>query len=229
MQTAALAATALTWICFTPYAVGAQAEESETALNAWEDDLPLSDDVSRENVQDTTSLENPRLVEADTAYREGRYEAALQAYQQLYDESGAPSLLRRVGDCHIRLDYFEDGITALEHYLRLDPDANDRALTEDLIQEAVEALNEKERRIQEEAMLAAREAELEFEQELNRRLQAKVALQSVQEDKTVFERWWFWTIVGSVAISTGITALLLTSRDTQTSLPSGGLGTIDRR
>jgi hypothetical protein len=53
---------------------------------------------------------------------------------------------------------------------------------------------------------------------------------TTENESSVFSRWWFWTIVGTVAAAGGVTTYVLLSReDAGTVPPSGSLGTIDTR
>jgi tetratricopeptide (TPR) repeat protein len=50
-------------------------------------------------------------------------------------------------------------------------------------------------------------------------------------DRPLFERWWFWTLVGSVVVigAGGVAYGIVVSRDQRTVLPSGTAGMIDAR
>lgn len=59
---------------------------------------------------------------------------------------------------------------------------------------------------------------------------ATVASEEDEQDPPLLGSWWFWTILGSVAVAAGGTAIALSAGgETRTILPSGSLGVADRR
>ncbi len=193
-----------------------------------------------------------------THYKLGQFEKALNEYSQAYKLAPLAGFLFNIGQCHRRLEDYEQAIFFLKGYLREKPKAKNRALVEDLIKDAEKKfkLQLEENRLQDEhdrkleeqrrqALLKKQEEERRRAEEKRQAHQLELAIKADQaraealraaalktkpEASTPFYKtWWFWTIVGGVVIGAGSgTAYALTSGDT-TVLPTGSLGTFDRR
>jgi tetratricopeptide (TPR) repeat protein len=73
-------------------------------------------------------------------YDHGRFEQALEGYQQAYALFPAPGLLFNIAQCHRELGQHQLAIERFEQYLRERPDAPNRALVLDLTAESRAAL-----------------------------------------------------------------------------------------
>jgi len=70
-----------------------------------------------QDAQDATSQQARDLYrQGDRAYREGRYEEAVEAFQQAYELSGRPQLLYNMANAYERLNRLTDAVAALEQY-----------------------------------------------------------------------------------------------------------------
>jgi len=195
--------------------------------------------------------------QAQVHYKLGRFDKALAEYSTAYKVLPLPGFLFNIGQCHRQLGNYERAVFFFQGYLREKPQARNAAMVKRLISEsqakldkqkeearkAAEAKRREELRRKEEAR---QKAELERKREEERRLaamqeakareaeaiaaaEAARRAQLERESTPFYKSWWFWTIVGvAVAGAAGGTAYYLTS-GTETVLPSGSLGTLDRR
>ena len=74
--------------------------------------------------------------EAQGHYNNGRFEEAAEAYRRAFAVVPAPELLFNLGQCQRLLGRPQRSVKYFEAYLRLKPDAPQRALVEQLIEEA---------------------------------------------------------------------------------------------
>jgi tetratricopeptide (TPR) repeat protein len=138
----------------------------------------------------------------------GRFEEALAAYQQAFEEYPLPEFLFNIGQCHRNLGSYDQAIFSFRKYLRLKPDAENREATEELI------------------------AELEAEKARNPSKPVKQRVEPVPskperqapESKPIYAKWWFWTGVVVVA-GAATTAAVLATQDS--GLPDSDLENID--
>ena len=75
----------------------------------------------------------PLFEEGRRAYEAGRYAEALDAFQQVFIQTGHPAMLFNISNAHARLGEYKRAGAALEQYLALVPDAPDRRALEDRI------------------------------------------------------------------------------------------------
>lgn len=88
-----------------------------------------------------------RLYEkGDRAYAEGRYDAAVAAFEKAYELSGRPLLLFNLGNAYERLQRYQDAAEALDRYL---PDAKPKE--QDAIEKRIERLRRRAKQQQEKA------------------------------------------------------------------------------
>jgi tetratricopeptide (TPR) repeat protein len=191
---------------------------------------PAFADPTPEEIQQAKTL----FDEGTAAYKVANFERALTAYEAAHKLYPAPQFLFNIAQCHFQLQNWERAVFFFEGYLREVPDATNRSLVNELIGEArTNAATKKE--------ADKRKLDLERERfELERRTKereareaderARLAVQTrpVDEPKPVYKKWWFWTVVGGAVAGATITAIAVSS-DTTTVLPSGSLGTWDRR
>ncbi|MFN0250119.1 MAG: hypothetical protein ACKV2T_24760 [Kofleriaceae bacterium] len=181
------------------------------------------------------AIEQARVLFEDgtAAYTLGNFSKALVDYEAAYKLYPAPQFLFNIAQCHFQLQGWERAIFFFEGYLRDVPDASNRSLVDELIAEARQ--REAAQRDAEKRTLDLARERFELERREKDRLareadtRAKLVAQTrVDEPAPVYKKWWFWTAVGGVAAAATITAFAVSS-DTTTVLPSGSLGTWDRR
>lgn len=168
------------------------------------------------------------------AYKLGDFPKALAAYEAAYKLFPAPQFLFNIAQCHFQLQNWERAEFFFEGYLREVPDAGNRALVEELIGEA--RTNAAAKRDADKRKLDLERERFELERRTKEReereadARAKLALQTrpVETSAPVYKKWWFWTVVGGAVAGATLTAIAVSS-DTTTVLPSGSLGTWDRR
>ncbi len=76
---------------------------------------------------------NVRFERAESLYRAGRYEEAIEVLEGLLREYPEPILYFNLGRAHESSGRIEDAITAYERYLQADPDAPDTSSVRDRI------------------------------------------------------------------------------------------------
>lgn len=130
----------------------------------------------------------------------GKFEDALDEYQQAYDAKPLPELLFNIGQCHRNLNNFDSAIFSFKKYLKLVPDAENREQVEEYI------------------------ADLEAEQEKDNARKLRLVKEQPPppppaEGKPVYKKWWFWTGIAVVAGGTGIGIYAATRGGGETSMP----------
>lgn len=135
----------------------------------------------------------------------GRFEKALAAYEAAFEAKQLPEFLFNIGQCHANLGDYRQAIFSLRKYLRLRPDAKNRAEVE----EYIASLEKKQAREERKLDLVPKDGETVTEKPRKR---------------AFYTRWWFWT--GVVAVAGAGTAVLLLS-DRGPDLPSTDLGNLD--
>lgn len=87
---------------------------------------------------------NVRFTRAETMYREGRYEEAIELLEGLIADYPEPILYFNLGRAHESSGRIEDAIAAYGNYLQADPDAQDRDSVLDRIARLQQRLPEPE-------------------------------------------------------------------------------------
>jgi len=204
------------------------------------------------------ALEQARQLfqEAEQQYRLGKFAAALELYSKAYEAKSFPAFLFNIGQCHRELKEHERAIFFYRSYLRDEPAAANREVVEQLIadcevalaaQQAAARQAEAERKAEAERQRQAEAEQRRAEQERLRLEQERLATERLkaaaaaaeaerrrqeEAEPPVWETWWFWTAIGggAVAVAGAITAgVLLSDPGTREVMPSGSLGTLDRR
>ncbi|HEX5058781.1 MAG TPA: tetratricopeptide repeat protein [Kofleriaceae bacterium] len=175
-------------------------------------------------------VEAKRLFdEATEHYKLAEFTQALAGYEKAYALFKAPAFLFNIAQCHFQLQTWDRAIFFFESYLREQPDASNRTLVEDLMREARE--RQAAARQAEQRKLDLEKERLELEKRESEHLAKELELQTASlvapTEPPVYKKWWFWSIVGGVAVATIATTVAVTTRDTV--LPSGSLGTVDQR
>ena len=162
--------------------------------------------------------------QATADYKAGRFETALSRYEQAHKLFPAAQFVFNIAQCHRALGNYDRAIFFFEGYLREAPEAPNRALVEDLIREC----REKEAALREERRLG-----LEVERK-RLDLAAAAARPGVEsgpaprdeEPRPLYKKWWFWAVVGGVAVTAAGTAWVISS-SSEGALPDGSLGNLD--
>jgi tetratricopeptide (TPR) repeat protein len=188
-------------------------------------------------------------------YTVGRFHEALEDYSKAYELAHLPGFLFNIGQCHRELKEYDRALFFYEGYLREKPEAKNRAMVEDLIAEAKRKIAEQEEKKRRESQMAVNGVATGSR---NRKPIGASALSpdvkngvfsnadgegtgatsnilhvsespKAQEATPLYEKWWFWTIVGgAVAIAAGGTIYAISSGGNER-MPAGSIGTVDFR
>jgi len=92
---------------------------------------------------DNSALQEARALtsEATIEYNVGRFEQALNLYTKAYERLPKPALLFNLGQCQRQLGHHERALFFFHGYLREKPDAPNRALVEQLIEDSQRQLD----------------------------------------------------------------------------------------
>jgi tetratricopeptide (TPR) repeat protein len=152
--------------------------------------LPSSADAqaSAGDAQDASrDAEARSLFEAGrAAFATGRFEDALEYFERSFELSGRPELHYNIATCADRLRRDQQAIDAYEAYLEARPDGANHQLARERL------------------------AFLRAQQPAPVPIQGAVALEPQQaasepaRSPNVLEEWWFWTLVGVVAVGAGV-------------------------
>lgn len=156
-----------------------------------------------------------------TAYVAGDYERALSAFATAYARQPIPSLLFDIAQCHRRLGNYETAAVFYQQYLELSPGTPNAGAVRALLTEVQTSERERKRRIADGDTV--RRAILKSSQESNtvaavdaaKRPPAEVVGIRAVDDSSIFQRWWFWTGAGAIAL--GTTAYILATHATAAS------------
>ena len=136
-----------------------------------------------------------------------------------------------IAQCHFQLQHWDRAIFFFEGYLRELPGASNRALVDDLINEARQR-GESQRKAERDRLERER---LELERKDKDRAaaeRARLALRlepvAAAPGRPIYKKWWFWSLVGGAVAGIAVTAAA-SGGDSRTVLPEGSLGTWDRR
>jgi tetratricopeptide (TPR) repeat protein len=120
----------------------------------------------------------------------GRFDEALEQYQEAFDAKPLPGFLYNIGQCYRNLGDYDQAIFSFKKYLDLEPDASNKDAVEELITE----LEDKKARGDGERFVRKRPPKQE-------------------EKKPLYKKWWFWTGVGVVATGAGVGIYSATRQD----------------
>ena len=171
-------------------------------------------------------------LKARTHFAAGEYKEALEIYARLYAETMHPTYLRNIARCHQNLGNPDKAISSFREYLRkardLPPDQ--RTEIEGYIAEMEQLKQSKTAAPATPAPAAPAPAAPPPPADSSPALVGPptVTASGTRDDDggAFYTRWWFWTIVASVAIGGAATAFLLT-RDSGPA--AGNLGALDLR
>ena len=174
---------------------------------------------------DSTMQQAKALAQkANADYALGRFTEALAGYEKAYELFRAPAFLFNLGQCHKQLKNWDRAIFFFEGYLREQPDAPNRDVVQELIEDSrreqqaslaaesqrreVEAKAAEVKRIQAQQALEAeraRVAQQQQQQQQQQRLIATAPPPTVQKpSRPVYKRAWFWVVVGGVAAAAAV-------------------------
>ena len=114
----------------------------------------------------------------------GKFDDALDEYQKAFDAKPIPDFLFNIGQCYRNLGDLEQAIFSFKKYLKLEPDAPNKAAVDTLIAE----LEDKQAR-GEGAKLVKR---------------PPAPPPPPAEHTPIYKQWWFWTGVAVVGVAGGV-------------------------
>jgi tetratricopeptide (TPR) repeat protein len=115
----------------------------------------------------------------------GKFDLALDEYQQAFDAKPLGDFLYNIGQCYRHLGDYDRAIFSFKKYLKLVPDADDRAKVE----KTIEDLEERQER-GEGQKFVHKDPEPPPEQH--------------PENAPIYKKWWFWTGVAVVGVAGGV-------------------------
>jgi tetratricopeptide (TPR) repeat protein len=148
---------------------------------------------------------------AETHFAVGRFKEALAEYEQAFEARPLPGFLFNIGQCHRNLGHLEEAIFSFKKYLRLKPDAKDRAAVEDLI------------------------ADLERQLAAQRAVRAPPPMPVLvlpppppPPPRPFYTRTWFWG-AAAVVVAASVVGVYFGTRPGASGPPAAPLGNIDFR
>ncbi len=147
----------------------------------------------------------------ETHFAMGRFAAALKEYEAAYELKPLPGFLFNIGQCHRNLGHLEEAVFSFKRYLRLKPDATNRAAVEELVAEL-------ERQIA--AQKATRPPALTGPSGPTGPL-----VPPPPPPPPVYKRWWFWT--GIAVAAAGAAVGIYFGVRPHAGPPTSALGNID--
>jgi tetratricopeptide (TPR) repeat protein len=112
----------------------------------------------------------------------GKFDEALDEYQQAYEAKEIPAILFNIGQCYRNLGDYDAAVFSFKKYLKLEPDADNRDQVEEYI------------------------TELEEEQEKGNSKKFKLDKKEepVATASPIYKKWWFWTGIAVVGVVGGV-------------------------
>jgi tetratricopeptide (TPR) repeat protein len=200
--------------------------------------------VGHEASEQPSAGERARAAEltarAASAYRAQRYDAAAKLYERAFAIVPAVELQFNLGQCYRQLNQVSEARAAFARYLRARPQAPEREQIErwlaDTSGDKVVPTPVSRAPTSEQGPIAVPAAapvadRSQADQQRDRALGAasveQVARDTPRDDRSpsVYERWWFWTAIGVVAVG-GATAAILLDREHGDQPAAGTLGTV---
>ncbi len=132
----------------------------------------------------------------------GKFDEALDEYQQAYEAKEIPAILFNIGQCYRNLGDYDAAVFSFKKYLKLEPDAENREQVEEYI------------------------TELETEQEKGNSKKFKLDKKKEEPEATaspVYKKWWFWTGLAVVGVAGGV-GIYAATRSDSTAPPMTTLG-----
>ncbi|HEY1813280.1 MAG TPA: tetratricopeptide repeat protein [Kofleriaceae bacterium] len=91
-----------------------------------------------------TRIAKKHYVKGEKLFALGKFDKALDEYQQAFDAKPLPDFLYNIGQCYRNLGDLDQAIFSFKKYLQLSPNASDRDKVEKLIGELQEKLDEEQ-------------------------------------------------------------------------------------
>lgn len=122
----------------------------------------------------------------EKAFALGKFDEALDEYQQAYDAAPIPDFLFNIGQCHRNLGDYEAAIFSFKKFLKLEPDAPNR----DKVQSLIDELEDKQAR--------GDAKKLGFER------RPPPPPPPPAEATPIYKKWWFWTGIAVAGAAGGV-------------------------
>lgn len=135
----------------------------------------------------TTRAAKRYFTRGEKLFALGKFEQAIEQYQKAYEAKPFPAFLFNIGQCYRNLGDYDAAIFSFKKYLKLAPDAENRAEVEEYIAD-LEAEQQKEN---------ARRLGL-----IEKRRPPGETTPAV--GKPIHKQWWFWTGVAVVGAASGV-------------------------
>ena len=189
---------------------------------------------------DATEQAKARYVAANKHYELGEYKQALAEYREAYRLKKLPGFLFNIAQCHRKLNQYQQAINMYQSYLTELPDAPNRKVVLELIEESrtrreQQRQSEAERRRAEAERRAAENARLQTEREQaeRRRAQEREQLEEQRRREKLYDRHparkWALGGMGLAGVTLGAGAVFaVRSRGDQSSFDDAGCGNVDR-
>lgn len=159
-----------------------------------------------------------REMQAREDFGAGRYQQALDGFVKLYAEKLHPTYLRNIGRCYQNLGDPDKAISSFREYLRKAKGlrADDRAEVEGYIKEMEDLKKQREaasatpppppvaKPIEPIATPVVTPPPRETRPALTLTEPPAGSMPPVEQATPVYKTWWFWTIIGVVAVGAGL-------------------------
>ena len=133
----------------------------------------------------------------------GKFDEALEAYQNAFDAKPLPDFLYNIGQCYRNLGDLEQAIFSFKKYLNLSPNAPDRDKVEKLIAD----LEARQERGEGKKLVGPEPPPLQ---------------PAAQAHTPIYKQWWFWAGVAAVGVASSVGIY----EATKSSPPATDLGNI---
>ncbi len=145
------------------------------------------------------------------AYAKDDYEKALTAFSAAYGLQPVPGLLFDIAQCHRQLGDYERAAVFYQQYLELSPSTANAAAVRALLTDIRASEKQRKRGLADEeqvrrAMLKTPSQVAGLDAALGAREPSPELARAAAKD-SIFQKWWFWTGAGAIAL--GTTAFIL--------------------
>ena len=196
---------------------------------------------------DSKAEAKAHYIKAKKAFEKGDHETALAEYQSAYRLMPLPGFLFNIGQCYRNLKRPHQAVDAFRRYLKAKPDARNRDAVEVLIAELDAEIDLKEPLPgQPDAGPSDPEPKVvdpdqprppikKFTPKPQPKADIAGLLKPVKPKKPrkpkptstpIYKKWWFWTIVGAVAVGGGV-GVYFGVNSGEPDLPQSDLGVLD--
>lgn len=178
--------------------------------------LTFADPAAAQDPASFHDQEARALFEAGrTAFRAGRFDAALKHFEGAYELSERPELLYNIGSAADRLRMDARALEAFEQYLEAVPDAPNREEVQSRIRVLTRSADGRQERGADPGGEEAREPSppAPSPEEAAHAAQPADGAAPMPRDPTtqtdegsggIASKWWFWTILGAVVVGAGV-------------------------